>query len=78
MGQRDQMGMMWLWWLLLIVGVVAVIVGLVLARRAGSGSGRGDTTSEHSPARQILDERLARGEIAEEEYRTRREERHER
>jgi putative membrane protein len=66
------MGWMWLWWLLLLVGVVVVVVGLMLAWRSGDRSRAGGTARRPSSAREILDERFARGEIDEEEYRARR------
>ena len=75
MGPGVGMGSMWLWWLLIVVGVAALVAGLVFGlTRAGrpTGTGAGDTTPSVSTARQILDERLARGEIDEEEYRVRR------
>jgi putative membrane protein len=68
------MGWTWLWWLLILVGVVAVVVGLMWAARGGRGGGEsgGAAGPPVSTARQILDERFARGEIDEEEYRARR------
>lgn len=69
------MGWMWLWWLLILIGVVAIAVGLVWAGRRGAG--RDDRAGSQAPvstARQILDERFARGEIDEDEYRARRRE----
>jgi putative membrane protein len=76
MGYGGGVGWLWLWWLLILVGVPALVVGLLwLARTGGDqGGGRGAKASRPrtSTARQILDERFARGEIDEEEYRTRR------
>ena len=67
------MGWMWVWWLLITLGVIALVVGLV--RAGGSrGSGGGGTSGRRSSAREILDERFARGEIDEQEYRARRRE----
>lgn len=66
------MGWMWLWWLLLLVGVVVVVVGLTLAWRSGDRSRGAGTARGPSSAREVLDERFARGEIDEEEYRARR------
>ncbi len=57
-------GWMWLVWALLIGFVVWAVVGLTTTRR-GSGD---------APARTILNERYARGEIDDEEYRRRRRE----
>lgn len=79
------MGWAWLWWLLVLVGVVAIAAGLIWAGRGGSGRDRGwgrdgrvDGGASSGPpvstARQILDERFARGEIDEQEYRARRRE----
>lgn len=61
-------GWTWLWWLLLLAGLAAVIMGLVQAGRVG----RGAPADRRSAAQKILDERLARAEIDEEEYRNRR------
>jgi putative membrane protein len=76
MGYGGGMGWMWLWWLLILIGVPALIVGVLwLARTGGDrGVGRGAeaTGPRISTARQILDERFARGEIDEEEYHARR------
>ena len=68
------MGWMWLFWLLLIIGVVLLVV--VAAWVLGGGVTRGDggdgrAPGERSRARQVLDERYARGEIATEEYQER-------
>lgn len=53
------MGWMWVWWLLITLGVIALVVGLV---RAGGARGGGDMRGRRSSAREILDERFARGE----------------
>lgn len=68
------MGWAWVWWLLILVGVVAIVVGLMWAARAGRGPRETDGPAETpvSTARQILDERFARGEIDEAEYLARR------
>ncbi|MBD1536783.1 SHOCT domain-containing protein [Arthrobacter sp. S13_S34] len=78
-GYGSNMGwMMWLWGLLLLVGIALLV--LVAVRLSGTGR-----TSERHPgpprlpgpeagrtrAQQILDERFARGELSEEEYRER-------
>lgn len=72
------MGWAWLWWLLILVGVVAIVIGLLRAGTSGRRNGRDDeapsTGRPASTARQILDERFARGEIDEDEYRARRRE----
>lgn len=72
MGFGPGMGWGWLFWLLLVVGVVLLVVirsiGGGVTRR-GDGNGRSGKAS--SPAHQILDERYARGEITTEVYRDR-------
>jgi putative membrane protein len=62
------MGWFWIWSVLVLAG--SILLGYV-AYRLGQGSGRGVPASPSS-ARQILDERYARGEINEREYRQRR------
>ena len=66
------MGLMWPWmlaWsLLLLAGLVALIWAIVRFARTGTGQ----TQSSPGSARRILDERYARGEIGDVEYRTRR------
>ena len=70
------MGWMWLFWLLLAVGVVLLVV--VAVRALGGGVTRGSAGRDvdgaprgRSRARQLLDERYARGELTTEEYRER-------
>lgn len=66
------MGWMGLFWLLLVVGVVLLVV--VAVRAVGGGitrDGEGREPGERNRARQVLDERYARGEITTEEYRER-------
>jgi putative membrane protein len=69
----DGMGMMWPWmlgWsLLLIAGLVALVWAIIRLARGGGRS----TFDQPGSARTILDERYARGEIDDEEYRKRRE-----
>lgn len=63
------MGWMWIWLVLVLVGLVVLgYVGVLLVQGRGSASQPGGL----SAARGILDERFARGEIDEEEYRRRR------
>jgi putative membrane protein len=60
-------GWMWLWgtlMMLFLVGVIAVIVWLMIRASHGGVSGS-------NPARRILDERYARGEIDTDEYEAR-------
>lgn len=76
MGSGWGMGWMWLFWLLLILGVVLVVVVLVRAVGGGvTGPSEGRRGAAPQPgrsrARELLDERYARGEISTEEYRER-------
>ena len=64
-------GFGWLFMLLFLVFMVAGIVWLVLAIARSQGTA-GTTTESGSRALRILEERLARGEIDTEEFRTRR------
>ena len=56
--------------LLIVAGIIVMIVLLV---RSGGSAGRGPTgpsdTTYTDPARRLLEERLARGEITPEQYR---------
>lgn len=80
----DRFFMMWPGMLIGLVVLVLVIVGIVFLVRALVRSGRSGNTPPAPPvppvfpndskALQILDERLARGEISPEEYRQRKEE----
>lgn len=65
------LGWMWVWPVLIVAGLVIigyVAVRLATGRQPSSSTGPGSG----SAARRILDERYARGEIDEEEYRRRR------
>lgn len=67
------MGWMWVWPALIVAGLVIigyVAVRLVPGRQPPSPTGAGPRSG--SAARRILDERYARGEIDEEDYRRRR------
>ncbi len=67
-------GWMWVWLVLVVVGLL--VLGYVAVRlvQGGRASGRsGPDPGAGSSARRILDERYARGEIEEEEYRRGRE-----
>lgn len=73
------MGLAWIFWLLLIAGGVTLAVVLVKAftRNAGGNAptdGQGPPRTGGGPARakEILEERYARGEISTEEYQERR------
>lgn len=61
------MGWMWVWPVLVLAGLMAIAAAAVLWSR-GSGS---EPVDGAAGARRILDERFARGEIDEEEYRRR-------
>lgn len=59
---------MWLWPVLILVGLLVLgYVAVAVGRRRSGGSDVGPGSS----ARRILDERYARGEIDDEEYRNR-------
>lgn len=60
-------GWMWLWWLLLLAGIITLIVVAVLAMTRGFSS-RNARDGGRSTARDVLDERYARGELTTEEY----------
>lgn len=73
------MGFTWIFWVLLIAGVVLLAVVLVKAFTRNAG-GTAPTDRQGPPrtgagparAREILEERYARGEISTEEYQERR------
>ena len=63
-------GWMWLWPLLVLAGLLILIYGVVrLAQRSPSMP---EDAQRGSSAQRILDERFARGEIDEDDYRRRR------
>lgn len=64
-GMGAGMGWGWLFLVLLVVGVVVLVVALV---RSSSGGARVQRPMGRSRAREILDERYARGEIDATEY----------
>ncbi len=75
-GMGMGMGWVWLFWLLLIIGVVLLVVLAVRAIGGGITRGPGSEVSAarspaRSRAREVLDERYARGELTIEEYRER-------
>lgn len=65
------MGAAWLFWLLIVVGVVLLVVVLVRLLSTRGARGSGGIPSGRSPARRLLDERYARGELTSEEYQER-------
>lgn len=60
----------WVFLILLLAGIAAVVVALVRLRTAGRGE-QSPGGAGRSSARQILDERFARGEIDADEYQQR-------
>ena len=75
-GMGMGMGWMWLFWLLLVVVLVVLVVLAIRAIGGGvtRGTGSGETAAPPpggSRAREVLDERYARGELTTEEYRER-------
>ncbi|PZS30371.1 MAG: hypothetical protein DLM61_11055 [Pseudonocardiales bacterium] len=63
-------GWMWFWPVLILVSLLLLIYGVV---RLAQGRPPGPVGAERgSSARQILDDRFARGEIEEDDYRRRR------
>ncbi|TPV52531.1 SHOCT domain-containing protein [Pseudarthrobacter phenanthrenivorans] len=75
-GYGQGMGMMWLWSLLLVIGIALLVLLAVWAARGGiqgrpgdGGRGGNYPPAGGSRAREILDERFARGELTEDQYR---------
>lgn len=72
MGGFGGMGMGWTWTVMFVVAVVAVFWGLMRVGPSGRRPGRGgDVHDQHDRSQEILRERYARGEIAEDEFRER-------
>lgn len=67
MGGFGMMGWAWVWPVILVLGLAALVWGLTHARRSPPSGG----TDREDRARQILRERYARGDISEEEMRER-------
>ncbi|MGZ0212887.1 MAG: hypothetical protein ACKVI4_10455 [Actinomycetales bacterium] len=72
-GDGWSMGWWWLFGPLLFIGIVLLIVLVVRVFSGGGGRGgafgAGGATAGLSRARQILDERFAKGELTAEQYR---------
>ncbi|KRE74910.1 SHOCT domain-containing protein [Arthrobacter sp. Soil762] len=77
-GYGQGMGWMWLWVPLLLIGIALLVLLAVRVARGGfrSGYGQPGTGGYGGPppiggsrARQILDERFARGELTADQYR---------
>lgn len=60
-------GFGWIWMLLILAIIIGLVVWAVTSLRSRDARGH----SSPPPAHRILDERFARGEIDEEEYRRR-------
>jgi putative membrane protein len=72
MGFGMGMGWGWLFWLLMVVGVILLVVVAVRALGGGvTGAAGGSRPAARSRARELLDQRYARGEVSTEEYRER-------
>lgn len=64
-------GLAWLWPVVMLAGVALVVY--VLVRLVRDGTSKGTRDAEQRPsARELLDERYARGELDDEEYERRR------
>lgn len=71
-GMGMGMGWGWLFWLLMVVGVILLVVVVVRALGGGVTGGAGvGRPPVRSRARELVDERYARGELTAEEYRER-------
>lgn len=68
-GDGWNMGWSWLFGLLLLIGIALLIVLVVRVFRGGSSGGGDPGATVSSRARQILDERYAKGELTVEQYR---------
>jgi len=72
-GYGWDMGVSWLFGLLMLVGIGLLVVLLVRVLSGGSSRGGGPGSTGPAPgpsrARQILDERYANGELTAEQYR---------
>lgn len=77
MGNGWGMGLMWLFWPLIILGIVLLVMFLVRGTTTrtpghdGEAAPPPDGERGRSRAEEILDERYARGDITDEEYQER-------
>jgi putative membrane protein len=65
-------GWMWIWPLLVVLGLLIIGYAILRLAQGTRPAGRSGENPGGSTARRILDERFARGEIDEDEYRRRR------
>ena len=75
-GYGPMMGWSWVFWILIIVGVVLLVLLAVRlfsggTNRTGTGGSTSGAEAGRSAAKRILDERYARGELDTDEYRER-------
>ena len=72
-GYGWDMGWFWLFGLLVLIGIVLLVILAVRVSSGGSNRGNAPDSTPMSPglsgARQILDERYARGELTADQYR---------
>ena len=68
----SMMGEWWIW--LIIILAVILVIGLLVVLLMGEDQKRGNRSDTGKSADQILDERYARGEINEEEYKEKKKE----
>lgn len=62
----------WLWPVVMLAGVALVVYVLVRLVRDGTSKGAREHAEQRPSAREVLDERYARGELDDEEYERRR------
>ncbi len=75
-GCGPMMGWVWVFWILIVVGVALLVLLAVRligggTNRTGTGGGPSGAATGRSAARRILDERYAKGELDVEDYRER-------
>ena len=67
-GYGWDMGWMWLFGLLSLIGIVLLVLLAVRLFSRGGATGQPESGQGRSRARQILDERFAKGELTAEQY----------